>query len=216
MKHTPWTEIILTSLKIIDRIMDILKNTVTRCFIFCFLFLVTNFVNKYVLSVLEFKYPTIFQGWQTFVGFLVIRMCVVTKHLPSMLTDKETIRHRAVMWIPGMMLFVSVIYSGSKALANLTLPVFLSLQNLVTVINCTTQMAISRKLMSLFSYLMLMLVVISSLGAVNSDPQFNADGYFWMCVHIVSTGVLQIFSKLTKARLKISSHEKLYCNYIYR
>ncbi|XP_033727267.1 transmembrane protein 241-like [Pecten maximus] len=195
--------------------MDFLKNTVTRCFIFCSLFLVTNFVNKYVLSVLEFKYPTIFQGWQTFVGFMVLRMGVVTKHLPSMLTDKETIRQRAVMWIPGMMLFVSVIYSGSKALASLTLPVFLSLQNLVTVINCTTQMAISRKLMSLFSYLMLMLVIISSLGTVNSDPQFSAEGYFWMCVHIICTGVLQIYTKLTKGRLKISSHEKLYCNYIY-
>ncbi|XP_060066142.1 transmembrane protein 241-like [Ylistrum balloti] len=195
--------------------MDFLKNTVTRCFIFCVLFLVTNFVNKYVLSVLEFKYPTIFQGWQTFVGFLVIRMGVVTKHLPSMLTDKETIRRRAVMWIPGMMLFVSVIYSGSKALANLSLPVFLSLQNLVTVINCTTQMAISRKLMSLFSYLMLMLVITSSIGTINTDPQFSADGYFWMCIHIICTGALQIYSKLTKGRLKISSHEKLYCNYIY-
>ncbi|XP_069106642.1 UDP-N-acetylglucosamine transporter TMEM241 homolog [Argopecten irradians] len=195
--------------------MDFLKNTPTRCFIFCFLFLVTNFVNKYVLSVLEFKYPTIFQGWQTFVGFLVIRMGVVTRHLPSMLTEKESIRHRAVMWIPGMILFVSVIYSGSKALANLTLPVFLSLQNLVTVINCTTQMAISRKLMSLFSYLMLMLVITSSIGIVNSDPQFSAEGYFWMCIHIVCTGVFQIYTKLTKSRLKISSHEKLYCNYIY-
>lgn len=193
----------------------LMKNTAIRCFIFCFLFMVTNFVNKYVLSVLEFKYPTIFQGWQTFVGFLVLRMAVATKHLPSMLTDKETIRQRAVRWIPGMILFVSMIYSGSKALTNTTIPVFLSLQNLVTVISCTTQMAITRKLMSLFSYLMLMLVIISSLGIINTDPQFNADGYFWMCVHVIATGAFQIYSKLTKGRLKISSHEKLYCNYIY-
>ena len=26
------------------------------------------YINKYVLSVLGFKYPTIFQGWQTLAG----------------------------------------------------------------------------------------------------------------------------------------------------
>lgn len=36
--------------------------------------------------------------------------------------------------------------------------------------------------------MMLMLLVLSSIFIAASDPDYHADGYFWMCVHILSTG----------------------------
>ncbi|XP_017322410.1 transmembrane protein 241 isoform X3 [Ictalurus punctatus] len=39
---------------------------------FCIFFVGSCFSNKYVLSVLKFTYPTLFQGWQTCIGALLL------------------------------------------------------------------------------------------------------------------------------------------------
>ncbi|EDL01554.1 RIKEN cDNA 6030446N20, isoform CRA_a [Mus musculus] len=41
---------------------------------FCTCYLASHLTNKYVLSVLKFTYPTLFQGWQTFIGGLLLHM----------------------------------------------------------------------------------------------------------------------------------------------
>ncbi|XP_052817109.1 transmembrane protein 241-like [Mya arenaria] len=181
--------------------------------VYCLLFIATQFVNKYVLTVLGFQFPTIFQGWQTLVGFLMLSLLVTARHVPPLM--ENITRYDVANWLPGMLLFVGSIYSGSKALAKLPMPVFLSLHNLITVILCTGQLALYRQLTSLYSYAMMMILVITSILIGVSDPDFNTDGYYWMCVHVLTTGGLSIFSKLARSRLKLSAHEKLYCNYLY-
>ncbi|KAK3601125.1 hypothetical protein CHS0354_019117 [Potamilus streckersoni] len=180
---------------------------------YCALFVATHFVNKYVLSVLKFQYPTIFQGWQTLVGFLMLSLLVQTKHLPPLLEDNT--RTEIALWLPGMIFFVLSIYSGSRALSKLPIPVFLSLHNLVIVISCTANLVLNRKLTSVFSYAMLMILIITSVAIGKSDPLFVMDGYVWMCVHVLSTGALGIYSKLMRGRLKLDSSDRLYCNYLY-
>ncbi|XP_053106772.1 transmembrane protein 241 isoform X8 [Hemicordylus capensis] len=41
---------------------------------FCLFYLTSYFTNKYVLSVLKFTYPTLFQGWQTLVGGFLLHI----------------------------------------------------------------------------------------------------------------------------------------------
>uniref|UniRef100_K1QAR8 Transmembrane protein C18orf45-like protein n=1 Tax=Magallana gigas TaxID=29159 RepID=K1QAR8_MAGGI len=69
------------------------------------------------------------------------------------------------------MLFAGSVYSGSKGLANLPVPVFFALQNLSSVIVCGVQMIITQTLTSFFTYCMMMLTVISSVVIIHSDPQ---------------------------------------------
>ncbi|KAG8571068.1 hypothetical protein GDO81_011516 [Engystomops pustulosus] len=42
---------------------------------FCTLYLAFYFTNKYVLSILKFTFPTLFQGWQTLVGGVLLHIC---------------------------------------------------------------------------------------------------------------------------------------------
>ena len=37
------------------------------------------FANKYVLSVLGFQFPMVFQGWQTLVGCIVFKVRIIRK-----------------------------------------------------------------------------------------------------------------------------------------
>lgn len=190
-----------------------MRSTLQQAVTYSLLFLATHFVNKYVLSILKFQFPTIFQGWQTLTGFLMLSLLVSTRHLPTLMENVN--RNDIAKWLPGMMFFVCSIYAGSKALATLSMPVFLSHHNLVTVILSTGQLAIYRQLTSIYSYAMLMMLVLSSILIGLSDPDFDKDGYFWMCIHILSTGGYGIYTKLTRGRLKLNSHEKMYCNYLY-
>ncbi|XP_013359147.1 PREDICTED: transmembrane protein 241 isoform X8 [Chinchilla lanigera] len=91
--------------------------------------------NKYVLSVLKFTYPTLFQGWQVLVGGLLLHLSWrrgwVEMHGGS--------RSDVLTWLPASMLFVGIIYAGSRALSRLPVPVFLILHNAAEVIFCGHQ-----------------------------------------------------------------------------
>lgn len=181
--------------------------------LFCALFVSTNFVNKYVLSVLRFTYPTIFQGWQTLVGAVVLKMLIAAGQVEPILKGME--RKDIAPWVPGMMMFLVSIYSGSRALANLPVPVFFSLQNTVVVFKVMTQLLVKRQLLSWFSYVMVMASLFSALGVPVTDPQFSSEGYFWMAIHVLSNGCFYVYTNLMKGRLKLRSLDRLYCCYIY-
>ncbi|RUS74328.1 hypothetical protein EGW08_017919, partial [Elysia chlorotica] len=181
--------------------------------LFSILFVTTNFANKYVLSVLKFTYPTIFQGWQTLVGVVMFRALLSTGHIDGLLHGKEW--HECALWLPGMMFFLISIYSGSKALATLPIPVFLAMQNMSLVFRATADLIFYGKIVSVYTYVMMMLTLVSALAIAKTDPQFEPDGYFWICVHIVSLGVFEIYTKLMKGRLKLRPTERLFCCYFY-
>ncbi|KAG9332146.1 hypothetical protein JZ751_015774, partial [Albula glossodonta] len=83
--------------------------------IFCCFFVVSYFSNKYVLSVLKFTFPTLFQGWQTFVGGLLL---LVSGKLGWVEINNFS-RSAALSWLPASLLFVGNIYGGSRALSRL-------------------------------------------------------------------------------------------------
>jgi hypothetical protein len=74
-----------------------------------------SFVLQYVLSVLKFTYPTVFQGWQTLVGVLILKFLTMKKQLDVTIMDKAT----AVSLLPHCLYFLGAIVAGSKALAAL-------------------------------------------------------------------------------------------------
>ncbi|ESP02666.1 hypothetical protein LOTGIDRAFT_237892 [Lottia gigantea] len=181
--------------------------------LFVMLFVATNFVNKFVLSVLKFTYPTIFQGWQTVVGAIMIKI-LISAGIMDPITSNLT-RSDIALWLPGMMLFVVSIYSGSKALASLSIPVYFAQQNLILVFRQIAVMSINKQITSIFNYIMLMIVVISCVAVIQTDPYFNSEGYFWVCVHLISTGLIEIYTQLINTKLKLSIYERLYSCYIY-
>ncbi|XP_023365940.1 transmembrane protein 241 [Otolemur garnettii] len=102
---------------------------------FCTCYLASYLTNKYVLSVLKFTYPTLFQGWQTFIGGLLLH---VSWKLGWVEINSSS-RSNVLTWLPASVLFVGIIYAGSRALSRLAVPVFLTLHNVAEVIICGYQ-----------------------------------------------------------------------------
>ncbi|EPQ13407.1 hypothetical protein D623_10003043 [Myotis brandtii] len=136
----------------------------------------------YVLSVLKFTCPTLFQGWQTLVGGLLLH---VSWKLGWVEINSSS-RSDVLAWLPASVLFVGIIYAGSRALSRLAIPVFLTLHNAAEVIVCGHWMCFRK--------------------------EFDPDGYFWAVIHLLSVGAYKILqtslkpSALSVALLAAAAH----------
>ena len=78
------------------------------------------YVNKYVLSVLGFKYPTIFQGWQTLAGLVIYKLLTYCSKANFKLVGID--RPAFISLLPGFLFFTTSLVAASKALAGKPLP----------------------------------------------------------------------------------------------
>uniref|UniRef100_A0AC11D5W1 Transmembrane protein 241 n=1 Tax=Ovis aries TaxID=9940 RepID=A0AC11D5W1_SHEEP len=148
---------------------------------FCTCYLAAYLTNKYVLSVLKFTYPTLFQGWQTLVGGLLLH---VSWKLGWVEINSRS-RSDVLTWLPASVLFVGIIYAGSRALSRLAIPVFLTLHNAAEVIICGHQKCF-RKEKTSPAKICSALFLLAAAGCLPfNDSQFDPDGYFWAVIHLL-------------------------------
>ncbi|XP_039377224.1 transmembrane protein 241 isoform X5 [Mauremys reevesii] len=151
---------------------------------FCLFYLASYFTNKYVLSVLKFTYPTLFQGSEV------------------------------LTWLPASALFVGIIYAGSRALARLPIPVFLTVHNAAEVITCGFQKFVQKEQTSLLKICSVLFLLIAAGCLPLFDTQFDPDGYFWALIHLICVGVYKVIHKLWKTS-SLSDLDQQYINYVF-
>ncbi|XP_063453297.1 transmembrane protein 241 isoform X14 [Pan paniscus] len=151
---------------------------------FCTCYLTSYLTNKYVLSVLKFTYPTLFQGWQTLIGGLLLH---VSWKLGWVEINSSS-RSHVLAWLPASVLFVGIIYAGSRALSRLkTSPAKI----------CSA------------------LFLLAAAGCLPfNDSQFDPDGYFWAIIHLLCVGSYKILQKSQKPSA-LSDIDQQYLNYIF-
>ncbi|XP_062057446.1 transmembrane protein 241 isoform X3 [Lepus europaeus] len=151
---------------------------------YCTCYLASYVTNKYVLSVLKFTYPTLFQGWQTFVGGLLLH---VSWKLGWVEINSSSRAH-VLTWLPASLLFVGIIYAGSRALSRLKIPPL--------------------KICSA-------LFLLAAAGCLPfNDAQFDPDGYFWAVIHLLCVGAYQTVRQSRKPSA-LSDIDQQYLNYIF-
>ncbi|XP_061410392.1 transmembrane protein 241 [Lethenteron reissneri] len=176
----------------------------------CSLYVASILTNKYVLSVLKFTYPTLFQGWQTLIGGLLLHVgwrlgCLELSTLSGTVV---------VSWFPGALLYVAVIYAGSRALSLLPVPTFLLLQNASEVVLCLCSAVLCREKIPLVRLTSLLLITLSSGGLLFCDVQFDPGGYVWALLHFVCAGIYKAFSYEHSKNQSLSELDQQYLNYI--
>ncbi|XP_063244386.1 transmembrane protein 241-like isoform X1 [Bacillus rossius redtenbacheri] len=148
--------------------------------VYTFLFVSTIFVNKYVLSVLKFTYPTVFQGWQTFVAVVVLKILSLRNKLDVTAFD----RNAAISIIPHCFYFVGAIVAGSKALALLPVPVFVCVGNLSgACVFLVAGPSVDRGLVTVTAGLLTLGTAVSIVVLDVSLP-FADSGYSWLLAHV--------------------------------
>jgi len=114
--------------------VDHIKN-LRYYFVYIVLFSLVLFVNKFVLTVLKFTYPTIFQSWQMLVGVLILRPLIEyfgeQSWPPLKITFRSLNRDVLLSVLPFVVAYVFLIVSGSKLLAVIPIPMYLALTNII-------------------------------------------------------------------------------------
>ncbi|KAM4705477.1 UDP-N-acetylglucosamine transporter TMEM241 [Rhinophrynus dorsalis] len=177
---------------------------------FCSFYLASYFTNKYVLSVLKFTYPTLFQGWQTLVGGVFLHVCWKIGWVEINYNSRSDV----VSWIPASALFVGIIYAGSRALSRLPIPVFFTLHNAAEVVSYGVQKLIFKEKCVFFSLHSIILLLISAGCLPLHDSQLDVDGYFWATIHLTCAGCYKVFKKFHKSSL-LSDLDQQYINYVF-
>ncbi|XP_076410852.1 UDP-N-acetylglucosamine transporter TMEM241 isoform X3 [Peromyscus maniculatus bairdii] len=175
---------------------------------FCTCYLASHLTNKYVLSVLKFTYPTLFQGWQTLLGGLLLH---VSWKL-GWVEINSSLRSNVLAWLPASVLFVGIIYAGSRALSRLAVPVFFILHNVAEVLVCGYQKYVWKEKTSPTKICSFLFLVAAAGCLPFQDAQFDPDGYFWAVIHLFCVGAYKILRKsqkpsvLSVALLVFASH----------
>ncbi|KAG0716008.1 Transmembrane protein 241 [Chionoecetes opilio] len=182
--------------------------------IYLILFGSAIFVNKYVLSVLKFTYPTIFQGWQTLVGGILLRVLLSNKCLSVSTTELD--KPGFVSLLPSFLFFSAGLVASSKALANLSVPMFLCLQNSLGALLYLMDVAPGfRSKAGPVPLLACLATLGTAVAAVLSDIDmtFADSPYFWMLVNLACTAVQALHSKIADARY--TEVDRLYFSYVF-
>ncbi|KAK2858609.1 hypothetical protein Q5P01_003229 [Channa striata] len=177
---------------------------------FSCVFVVSYFTNKFVLSVLKFTYPTLFQGWQTFIGALLL---LLFGRLGWVEMSRIT-RSAVVSWLPASLLFVGNIYAGSRALSRIDIPFFFTLQNSSHVVSYVILKVVQREKIQWLKLISVCLMVFSAVNLPLYDPQFDYSGYQWAVGHLVCVGAYRVFQVHYKSS-NLSDIEQQCINYVF-
>ncbi|KAM9839253.1 UDP-N-acetylglucosamine transporter TMEM241 homolog [Aulostomus maculatus] len=177
---------------------------------FSFVFVVSYFTNKFVLSVLKFTYPTLFQGWQTFIGAILLLLSGKLGWV-----EMSSISSSAVLaWLPGSLLFVGNIYAGSRALSRIDIPFFFTLQNSSHVVSYIILKIVHREKVQWLKFISICLMLLSALNLPIYDPQFDFSGYLWAVGHLYCVGAYRVFQVYFKPS-NLSDLEQQCINYLF-
>ncbi|KAJ0023065.1 hypothetical protein NQD34_015199 [Periophthalmus magnuspinnatus] len=179
-------------------------------FIFSVVFIASYFTNKFVLSVLKFTYPTLFQGWQTLIGAVLLLLCVKLGWLEM----SHINRSAALSWLPGSLLFVGNIYAGSRALSRMDIPLFFTFQNSSHVVSYIIARVVHRQRVQWLKFISVCLMLLSAMNLPPNDPGFDLRAYQWAVAHLVCVGSYRVF-KVNHKSPGLSDIEQQCINYVF-
>ncbi|XP_029003319.1 transmembrane protein 241 isoform X6 [Betta splendens] len=185
------------------------RRHVTGC-AFCFVFVLSNFTNKFVLSVLNFTYPTLFQGWQTLIGAVLLLLFAKL----GWVEISRITRSAALSWLPASLLFVGNIYAGSKALSRIDIPFFFTLQNSSHVVSYVMLKVVQRGKTQWLKLTSVCLMLVSAANLLYSDPQLDHSGSMWAVFHLVCVGAYRVFQVHHRSST-LSDLEQQCINYVF-
>ncbi|XP_033964450.1 UDP-N-acetylglucosamine transporter TMEM241 homolog isoform X2 [Pseudochaenichthys georgianus] len=168
---------------------------------FSIVFVVSYFTNKFVLSVLKFTYPTLFQGWQTFVGALLL---LLSGKFGWVEMSRIT-RSAALSCLPGSLLFVGNIYAGSRALSRI---------NSSHVVSYIILKVVHREKTQWLKFVSICFMLLSAINLPMYDPQFDISGYLWAVGHLLCVGGYRVFQVHYKSS-HLSDLEQQCINYLF-
>jgi len=172
------------------------------------------YINKYVLSILGFRYPTIFQGWQTLTGLIIYKLLTFASKSSFKLAGID--RPAFISLLPGFLFFTTSLIASSKALAGVPIPIYVSVYNtLPATIYLLDTVLPNRPPVGPLQLGSAVTTLVTGGGLVLSQIglDFSDSAYFWLVVGVVCSAAYCLHTRIADARY--ASWDRLYYNSIF-
>ncbi|NXJ76960.1 TM241 protein, partial [Trogon melanurus] len=148
--------------------------------------------------------------WQTLVGALLLHVSWKLGWVEINLCSRSEI----LSWLPASVLFVGIIYAGSRALSRLPIPVFLTVHSAAEVVTCGFQKFVQKEVIRLLIHSSVLFLLVAAVCLPLCDTQFDPNGYLWALIHLICVGAYKVFHKLWKPS-SLSDLDQQYINYVF-
>ncbi|KAJ6171659.1 hypothetical protein N7470_000726 [Penicillium chermesinum] len=173
------------------------SNPVLPVLAYCGSSIMMTVMNKYVLSGLDFNLNFLLLMVQSVVCIAVIQTCKSA----GLITYRDFSSDEARKWFPITLLLIGMIYTGSKALQFLSIPVYTIFKNLTIILIAYGEVLWfggSVTGMTLFSFgLMVLSSIIAAWADIKHAVETTGDtsskvstlnaGYVWMLINCLCT-----------------------------
>jgi len=173
------------------------------------------YINKYVLSVLGFKYPTIFQGWQTLAGLIIYAILTYASKSNFKLVGID--RPAFISLLPGFLFYTTSLVAASKALAGISIPVFVSVYNTlpasIYIIDRIFPGGRPPVGVLQLGAASVTLITATVLVLTHVGLNFSETAFFWLVVGVVCSVAYTLHTRIADARY--GSWDRLYYNSLF-
>ncbi|CAK7896266.1 GDP-mannose transporter 1 [[Candida] anglica] len=186
---------------------SIVNNAPVSIFAYCASSILMTVTNKYVLSGYSFNLNFFLLAVQS----LVCITTIGTLKAFGIITYRQFNKDEAKKWSPIAVLLVAMIYTSSKALQFLSIPVYTIFKNLTIILIAYGEVLwFGGKVtsMALGSFFLMVLSSIIACYGDSADAKSAADtaslyiGYFWMLTNCFSTAA---FVLIMRKRIKLTN-----------
>ncbi|KAM3520943.1 hypothetical protein NHJ13051_006557 [Beauveria bassiana] len=177
-------------------------------------------VNKYVVSGSKFNMPLMYLGIQNGVGVAAILAC---KQLGLITTLAPFDTEKAKKWLPISFLLLGMIFTGTKALQFLSVPVYTIFKNLTIIVIAYGEVLWFGGQVTSLILLSFGMMVLSSIIAAWSDVQSAATasadamstlnaGYAWMFLNVLCSSTFVLGMRKVIRKMNFSDWDTMFYN----
>ncbi|EIM22106.1 UDP-galactose transporter [Wallemia mellicola CBS 633.66] len=170
---------------------------------YCFASISMTIINKYIVSGEHFNMNLLLLSIQSIVCILTVYILKLSGFINYKDFNLVDIKN----WFPVSFSLVLVIYTGSKALQFLSIPIYTIFKNLTIILIAYGELLwFNNKITRLTSFAFLLMVLSSVVAAYDDfdlNDLFNKSmiGYFWMALNCLSSAAYVL---LMRKRIKLT------------
>eukprot|EP00042_Codosiga_hollandica_P024491 m.103348 g.103348 ORF g.103348 m.103348 type:complete len:323 (-) comp51568_c0_seq1:166-1134(-) len=165
--------------------------------------------NKWILAVFQFQQAGILLIIQGLLAVIILKLLAVKF---AFIDLQPLQRDRIVLWMPVTVLFAVMLFSGSKTLAYLSIPIVTVFKNMTNLLIAYGDWAWFGQTISRGVIISFLMMIIGSILSGFTDLEFNIYGYLWMAVNCFSQAGYALYMKRASKATMLSEWGSAYYN----
>ncbi|EGD77216.1 hypothetical protein PTSG_08308 [Salpingoeca rosetta] len=175
-------------------------SSVLAILTYCLCSMTMIFTNKLVLAEHDFSYPSVLLLFQSAVAVVILKLLSVGQVIELERFSMATVRR----WAPVTVFFGLMLYTGSKTLVFLSIPIVTVFKNMTNLLIAYGDWHFFGQTVTRGVIVSFMLMVVGSILTGFTDLEFNLQGYVWMSLNCLSQASYVLYARYAKTTTQLS------------